>query len=239
MAFAKRCYRCGDYGWLTGWVLNRSAYTAFTTPTIVSNTTMPLIQVFARPPVAGKVKTRLIPDLGVDNATAVYRYCLRETLELLNSSELDFEIWLSEAGTDPLFAHHCTQLQQGVDLGARMHHALQQGLVSNPGDSAILIGSDCLDLNLNHFTAAIATLKTRDMVLLPCFDGGFALIGCRKIEPLIFAGVDWGSSQVLEQTLQNAKLLNYKTCILETVRDIDTLEDLNHYPALCKLVEDN
>ncbi len=200
---------------------------------------MPLIQVFARPPVAGKVKTRLIPDLGADKATDVYRYCLRQTLTLLNSSALDFEIWLSEAGVDPLFTQHSTQLQQGADLGARMYHALQHRLDSHQDDSVILIGTDCLDLNHNHFTASIDTLKTHDLVLLPCFDGGFAMIGCRRIEPLIFAGVEWGSGQVLEKTLQNAKALDYKTAILETVRDIDTLSDLNHYPALRKLVEDN
>ncbi|MCP4187707.1 MAG: glycosyltransferase [Gammaproteobacteria bacterium] len=198
---------------------------------------MPLIQVFARPPVAGKVKTRLIPDLGADKATAVYRYCLRQTLNLLKSSKLDFEIWLSEAGTDPIFTQHSYQLQQGADLGARMYHALYHRLSSHPHDSVILIGTDCLDLNHNHFTASIDALKTYDLVLLPCFDGGFAMIGCRKIEPSIFAGVEWGSRQVLQQTLRNAKALDYKTRILETVRDIDTLSDLNHYPALRKLVD--
>ncbi len=200
---------------------------------------MPLIQVFARPPVAGKVKTRLIPDLGADKATAVYRYCLKQTLDLLNSSGLDFEIWLSEAGVDPLFTPLNTQQQQGIDLGARMYHALRHRLDSNPDDSVILIGTDCLDLRHSHLIAAIDALKTQDLVLLPCLDGGFAMIGCRKMEPLVFADIEWGSGQVLQQTLRNAKAMGYKTGILETVRDIDTLSDLNHYPALRELVEDN
>ncbi|MCP4491020.1 MAG: glycosyltransferase [Gammaproteobacteria bacterium] len=199
---------------------------------------MPLIQVFARPPIAGKVKTRLIPDLGADKATTVYRYCLQQTLDLLDSSGLDFEIWLSEAGVDPVFAQHSIRLQQGADLGARMYHALHHRLGSNPGDSVILVGTDCLDLNYNHLIASIDALKTHDLALLPCFDGGFALIGCRKIEPSIFSDVAWGSGEVLQQTLDNAKSLNYKTRVLETVRDIDTLSDLNHYPALRHLAEE-
>jgi len=199
---------------------------------------MPLIQIFAKPPVNGKVKTRLIPDIGAEKATEVYRYCLSQTLDLIHATSFDYEIWLGEESNDPVFKQQC-HLQQGEDLGARMFHALNRGLHTNPEDSVILIGSDCLDLRQQQLSQAAEALENHDLVLLPCFDGGFAMIGCRKIDPALFDSVEWSSENVLAQTLKNAEALDYRVHLLETVRDIDTLADLNHYPALRALIDDD
>ncbi len=199
---------------------------------------MPLIQIFAKPLVSGKVKTRLIPDIGAEKATEVYRYCLRQTLDLINATSIDCEVWLGERSNDPIFKQQY-YLQQGEDLGARMFYALNRGLNNNPEDSVILIGSDCLDLQQQQLTQAAEALENHDLVLLPCFDGGFALIGCRKIDPALFDSVAWSSESVLTQTLKNAEALDYRVHLLETVRDIDTLADLNHYPALRTLINDD
>ena len=197
---------------------------------------MPLIQIFAKPPVAGKVKTRLIPDIGAEKATEVYRYCLSRSLDLISAAPHDHEIWLGEASNDPIFDQQQWHLQQGEDLGARMFFALHQGLKNTPDNAVILVGSDCLDLNQQHLSQTTVALQSHDLVLLPCFDGGFALIGCRKIDPTLFNGVEWSTANVLEQTLKNASTLDYRVHLLETVRDIDTLADLNHYPALRALI---
>jgi rSAM/selenodomain-associated transferase 1 len=200
---------------------------------------MPLVQIFAKPPEAGKVKTRLIPDLGADKATEVYRYCLTYTLELANKSAFDYQLWLSGKSDHAFFSGEACQIQQGDDLGARMYHALNQALLENPDDSVLLIGSDCLDLTESYLAQAVESLNTHDLVLLPTFDGGFALIGCRTINPLLFDNVIWSSEQVLRQTLDNADKLNYRVHLLETVRDIDTLSDLHHYPELRALIADH
>ena len=197
---------------------------------------MSLVQVFAKPPVAGKVNTRLLIDIGASAATEVYRYCLRHTLEVVNNSAMDFEIWLSQPCADQTFANHHCQLQHGDDLGERMFHALRQGLTADPDDPVLLIGSDCLDLRPAHLHLALESLVEHDLVFLPCVDGGFAMIGCRRIDQPLFERVSWSSEAVLEQSLTNAKKLNYSVDLLETVRDIDTLQDLNHYPALRKLI---
>lgn len=198
---------------------------------------MPLVQIFAKPPVEGKVKTRLIPDLGTARATKVYRYCLAFTLDLIQSSMLDYEVWLSEVGEDPLLDGLDCHIQQGDDLGIRMHHALNHRLRTHPNEKVLLIGSDCLDLSVQHLNQAIEHLSTHDLVLLPSYDGGFAMIGCRVINRSIFDDVRWSSPEVLQHTLANANRLGYRSHLLESVRDIDTLDDLNHYPALRKLIE--
>ena len=200
---------------------------------------MSLIQIFAKPPVAGKVKTRLIPDLGVNKATDVYRYCLTQTLELIQTSSFNYEIWLGEQTIDPIFNGQQCYVQQGDNLGARMLNALSQGLSSNLDNSVILIGSDCLDLTLQHLSHASEALEHHDLILLPCYDGGFALIGCRRIDAALFEGVEWSSASVLAQILENAGALEYRVHLLDTVRDIDTLADLNYYSALRALTNDD
>ncbi len=197
-----------------------------------------VIQLFAKPPVAGRVKTRLIPDLGRSLATDIYRYCLDYSLRLVRQTPLDYQIWLSENSQDSIFAGESYQLQQGTDLGSRMLSAIQSYLHQETTQdlAVILIGSDCLDLTPEHLKQAIDSLHNHDMVLLPTFDGGFALIGCRRIDTELFANVAWGQSKVLQQTLENAQSLNYQVSVLETVRDIDTLQDVNHYAELRSLI---
>lgn len=198
---------------------------------------MPVIQIFAKPPVEGKVKTRLIPDIGIDKATKVFRHCLNYTINRVSTSNIDHHLWLSEASDDSIFWRMPRYLQQGVDLGARMLFAIESQLSLQPDKKVVLIGSDCLDLNQNHFDQAFSALTTNDIVLLPTFDGGFALIGCRVIDRSLFDNVEWSSSQVLQQTIDNADRLKYQVHLLETVRDIDTLSDLGHYPELLCLIE--
>lgn len=202
------------------------------------NLPVPVIQLFAKPPVAGRVKTRLIPDLGQSLATDIYRYCLDYALRLVRETTIDYQIWLSEDSHDSLFAGESYYLQQGADLGSRMLSAIQSHLQreTTEASAVILIGSDCLDLTHAHLQQAIDSLYSHDMVLLPTFDGGYALIGCRRIDAKLFADIDWGQNKVLQQTLENAHSLNYQVSVLETVRDIDTLQDVNHYAELRSLI---
>lgn len=196
--------------------------------------------IFARPPRPGRVKTRLIPALGADKATEVYRLCLEHTLEVARRSGLDYQLFLSETCSDEMFIDEPFALQQGGDLGARMHNALRELLAGDvagaPAAGALIVGSDCLDLRPAHLRHAAQALANNELVLLPALDGGYALIGCREAHPAIFQRVDWGSGRVLRQTRSNARRLGLRLTELETVRDIDTLDDLEHYPQLLRLV---
>jgi len=204
------------------------------------NTTA-LVQLFAKPPVKGNVKTRLIPELGESIATDIYRYCLEYALRLVSQSGIDYQLWLSEESQDSIFRNNSYRLQRGNDLGSRMLSAIKSELDPDGAGKSevILIGSDCLDLKSAHLLQAIKALGNHDIVVLPTFDGDFALIGCRFIDAGLFSHVEWGQEQVLNQTLENAKSLGYRVCLLETVRDIDTLQDVNHYSELRSLIPNN
>ena len=196
---------------------------------------MTRLAVFAKPPRAGKVKTRLIPDLGADGAAIVYRHCLQHAIGIAGNAGVEYRIYLSEADEDPLFQMHPIGYQRGSDLGERMLNALTEMLEQAP-DGAIIVGTDCLDLETSHITAAKRALVDHELVLLPAIDGGYALIGCRIIDRALFDRVSWSTAEVLKQTMANANKLGYRTYLLETVRDIDTLQDMEHYPELIDLV---
>ncbi len=191
--------------------------------------------IFAKPPRPGLVKTRLIPDIGADKAARVYRYCLEYTLEVARESGLEFQLYLSEVCDDELLQDEEHFVQKGTDLGTRMFNAIKEMLTTST-DGAIIIGSDCLDISSKLLLQAARALADHELVLLPAFDGGYALIACSNIDPGLFHNVSWGSDQVLNQTLANAKRLNYRVSLLETVRDIDTLHDLEQYPELLALI---
>ena len=192
--------------------------------------------VFAKPPLPGLVKTRLIPDIGAEKAARVYRYCLRYTLAVARQSGLDYQLFISEPGDDPLFEGEEYSLQKGNDLGQRMLHAFEE-LLNRGSDGALIIGTDCLDMTSQHLHRAANALADHELVLLPAYDGGYALIGCREsASPGLFDGVRWSTERVYRQTYANARRLNYRVASLDPVRDIDSLADLEHYPQLVSLV---
>ncbi len=193
------------------------------------------VGIFAKPPYPGLVKTRLIPDIGSSKAARVYRYCLEYTLEVARESGLEYQLYLSETCDDALFQDDEHSVQKGNNLGSRMFNAFQD-LLATSTDGALIIGSDCLDISPRHLRQAAQELADHELVILPALDGGYALIGCTSINPELFRDVSWGSEQVLEQTISNAEHLNYRISLLETVRDIDTLQDLEQYPELLALI---
>ena len=135
----------------------------------------------------------------------------------------------------PLFQQEEHSLQKGDDLGQRMYHAFQE-LLDTASDGALIIGTDCLDLTPMHLQDAARSLADHELVLIPALDGGYALIGCTTIEPGLFRDLRWSTDKVYRQTIANAEKLNYRVRSLESLRDIDTLQDLEHYPELLALI---
>ena len=147
---------------------------------------------------------------------------------------LNVQIYLSEASDDSIFDPLPHKIQRGADLGERMHHAFVE-MLQQDSTGAIIMGSDCLDFSPSHIDSSTSALLEHDLVLQPSIDGGYTLIGCRTAEAALFHQVEWSTSEVLAKTTANAKKLGYRIQLLETVRDIDTLQDMEHYPELRNL----
>jgi glycosyltransferase A (GT-A) superfamily protein (DUF2064 family) len=112
-------------------------------------------------------------------------------------------------------------LQRGADLGARMYRALRRHR------RAIVIGADAPALMPAHIARAARSLQGgAHIVLAPAEDGGYALLGARRLTPAIFRAVAWGGAEVLAQTLDNAARAGLRCKLLSPVWDVDRPEDL-------------
>ena len=193
------------------------------------------ILVFAKAPVAGQVKTRLIPALGPEKAADLHHRLLRRTLETVCAGVYPVELWCSPDTRHPAFselsAHWPLSLhtQQGADLGARMLHAFESALQRAP--FAVLTGSDCPALCAADLCEAVEALHGgADAVLGPARDGGYWLIALRRVHPALFEGIAWGGATVLEETLARLRDLRWSWTLITERADIDRPEDLAALP---------
>lgn len=125
------------------------------------------------------------------------------------------------------------QAQRGPDLGARMHNALSDAL--HGVGRAVLIGTDCPELDAAYLDAAFDALDGHDAVLGPAADGGYVLIGLRRPAPTLFTRIAWGTGTVLAETRAGLRAAGLSWRELPTLRDLDEIADLDHFPALAAL----
>ena len=114
-----------------------------------------------------------------------------------------------------------------------MATALRQCL--HEGNVALLIGTDCPDIDLAYVADGFAALTRTDLVIGPVEDGGYGLIGATRqvVDKLdgIFSGIAWSSPRVLAQTLERADARQISVSLLKTIWDVDTAEDWSRYLA--------
>ena len=195
------------------------------------------ILIFAKAPEPGKVKTRLIPAIGSEQAASLYRKLLIETVERAESSRLAaIECWCAPDTRHPLFqqigSDFGVSLQNQVegDLGLRMFHAAARALESS--DAALLVGGDCPVLTADYLRNALLALQKVDAVIGPAEDGGYVLLGLRRADPGLFRDIPWGGDTVLAMTRQRLTELNWSWHEMDTLWDLDRPEDLQRYRAL-------
>ena len=199
-------------------------------------TKRPLLLIFCKAPVKGKVKTRLAKTIGDNNALKIYQQLLHKTAEVVQGLEVDLHIWYSDHLTATEF--HSLQgktfIQQGDDLGTRMARAFKQGFATH--QKVIIIGTDLWSLQKQMIHTAIEQLDQNDAVVGPSTDGGYYLLGTRYFIPQLFENKSWSSSTVLSDTLKD--LTTKKVYLLEEKTDIDTYEDVLQFPELMAVIDD-
>ena len=194
-----------------------------------------IIIVFAREPVPGHTKTRLIPVLGDIGASRLHESMILHALENVSSFDTS-SVELYAGSIDSPFLEACARqyrselrLQQGNDLGQRMYRACQDTLAS--AEWVILVGTDCPTMTRGDIHDAIEHLRSGvDVVLGPAYDGGYYLVGLRRNDPSLFDDMPWGSEHVFEQTTARIDTLGWTFARLATRHDIDRPEDLVHLP---------
>jgi uncharacterized protein len=190
--------------------------------------------IFARYPAAGKAKTRLIPALGPEGAAALYRQMAEHTLKqarLLQARLPSVSVEIQFAGgsaaqiRDWLGDDLQYQPQSEGDLGDRMAQACQSAFAAG-ARAAIVIGTDCPDLDADLLEKAFRELQHHDLVLGPASDGGYYLIGLRRSLPELFQGIAWSTATVLQRTVELGNRLGLSIGLLPTLSDVDYPADL-------------
>ncbi|WP_417519283.1 TIGR04282 family arsenosugar biosynthesis glycosyltransferase [Marinobacter sp.] len=200
-----------------------------------------LLMQFAKWPEAGRVKTRLIPALGVSGALDAHLALTLAVLDNLCGSGLPVQFWWDRAvEAVPGDAQEVVRaiehrglehrIQQGGNLGDRMLDALGTGLESHP--LAMIVGSDCPSVEPGYVHQAVASLQDYDVVLGPSDDGGYVLIGVRRVVPHMLDDIEWGTEAVLEQTCERLKKLGLSVVLLEPRWDVDEPEDWARFQRL-------
>jgi rSAM/selenodomain-associated transferase 1 len=116
--------------------------------------------------------------------------------------------------------------QQGGDLGERMRSAMEELLDRRGFDAAMLIGTDMPLLTPQHLADASELLFLDTIVLGPADDGGYYLIGMRRVRSELFADVEWGTASVLTDTLRIADRSGVEARLIRSGYDVDTIADL-------------
>jgi uncharacterized protein len=189
------------------------------------------VAIFAKAPVPGRVKTRLVPPLTPEEAAGVARACLEATLRrFVPAVDTRFTLFLDGEADSALRALAADLgvpivAQVGEDLGARLKAAFSR--MREDGASKVLaLGSDSPTLDPSWIADAVAALDTADVVIGPTEDGGYYLIGCRGTTDGIFDEIPWSTDAVARVTLERANTLGLTVRLLPTWYDVDDIPTL-------------
>jgi rSAM/selenodomain-associated transferase 1 len=176
----------------------------------------------AKAPVPGLVKTRLCPPLSDEQAAALSAAFALDTWRAVASvSGVDpLLVYAGDREAFPLALRGVVGFEQaGEDLGARIENAARIGL--DRAARAIVIGSDAPALPGELLRLASARLQDSDAVLGPALDGGYYLIGLRRCEPDLLAGLPWSETDTFTATRDRLVDRGYAVAVLPAWFDVD------------------
>lgn len=190
------------------------------------------LMVFVRFPHPGKVKTRLAISLSPEIASEVYRLCAETVFR--ESSKLEGYVQKHVFFADRKDEYHVKRwagprfyYSHQVDgtLGNRLENGFES-VFRRGCQKAIVVASDVPDLSAKTINEAITSLDQYDIVIGPTYDGGYYLLGLKKLYRSLFHNISWSTEEVLGETLSIAEELGLSVHLLPYLFDIDTEEDL-------------
>jgi rSAM/selenodomain-associated transferase 1 len=195
-----------------------------------------LLVIMAKEPVPGQVKTRLSPELTPQEAAALYRCFLQDSIaEMGKIDGIDRAIAYTPATARATFAALVDDRfrlfpQQEVELGQRLLTIFKEQAAQGYG-AVCIMDSDSPDLPREIVGASFLLLAAgkADVVLGPCTDGGYYLLGMKYPHPELLTDIPWSSGDVLSVTMQKAQRAGLKTALLPPWSDIDTYRGLTAF----------
>jgi rSAM/selenodomain-associated transferase 2/rSAM/selenodomain-associated transferase 1 len=197
------------------------------------------IAILAKAPIAGLAKTRLIPALGPAMAARTQRQFIRHTLHIAQQAQMGvLTLWCA-----PDENHRCfrtlrrrlgvqTRSQPAGDLGERMRRCAEHHFANTPELPLLIIGTDCPVLAPAHLQEAARLLQDHDACLIPAEDGGYVLLGLRKMLGRVFERIDWSTPAVLAQTRLALQQAAATWVEMPALWDVDEAADWRRWQAL-------
>jgi hypothetical protein len=184
-----------------------------------------LIILFAKEPVVGQVKTRLIPAITPEFAAELHTAFVRDMIDRFRAFEgTDFELHTDRTSDAFITPAVTRKLQTSGNLGLKMIHALQVG--SDSGyERVMIIGSDAPTLPAAHVSALFAA--DADIAFGPAEDGGFYAISARRVHPAMFNGVVWSQPDTLLRSIEAVRQCGLSVALGPRWFDVDAPEDLD------------
>ncbi len=198
-------------------------------------TTRCALLVIAKRPAAGQTKTRLSPPLLPEQASALYECFLRDTLDVARAvpgvTRLAHYAPDAAAGYfQQLAPDFGLRPQVGDSLGPRLDEVLTRCLAEG-FERAVIMDSDSPTLPPEYVAGAFAALDGADVVLGPCEDGGYYLIGLKHPQPRLLREVQMSTPNVLRDTLALAEQAGLRVALLPRWYDVDTAQELERLRA--------
>lgn len=194
----------------------------------------PVVIIFAKNPVYGTVKTRLAATLGNDEALRIYHILCEHTKSVTSKLPMDKTIFYSDYVEEQdiweckLFSKH---VQVGEDLGERMKNAFTF-VFSKGYAKAVIIGTDCPTLDDQIIQDAFDKLDAVDVVVGPAYDGGYYLLGLKRMHSFLFENMHWSTEAVLQETIKRCEAHQLSILRLQQMHDLDDEKDLKHFRML-------
>ncbi len=184
--------------------------------------------IFVKKPEIGKVKTRLANTIGDEKALEVYHQLLQRTHTITQVLKQDKVVYYT-----PDIVHHdlwnesgyLKALQSDGDLGKRMLQGFEERFEAGH-QKVCIIGSDCYQLTSEIIEKAFAALIQHDVVIGPSTDGGYYLLGMKKLHVALFQNKSWSTSSVTEETVEVIKKEGLSCFLLPELTDVDEEKDL-------------
>lgn len=192
--------------------------------------------VVAKAPRMGEVKTRLHSALSPGETTELYICFLRDTCSLMEAARaarpgISLVLCYTPVGEEEAFEAierdgSLMLPQRGEELGARLRHCFED-LFAAGYESVVVMDADSPTLPSEHLVAAFDQIKSdRTVVLGPTADGGYYLVGMRRLHPQLFERITWSTERVLAETCEQAREAGLEVILLPEWYDVDTPEEL-------------
>ena len=193
------------------------------------------LMIVVKEPVVGQVKTRLAASVGAAYALALYEAFVADTIATAGTvpgADLGLGFWPPSAHAyfRTLCPHAVLFPQRGADLGERLLNAFEQAHAARY-EQCVVMSSDSPNVPAAYLRRAFALLDDASVVLGPCEDGGYYLIGMHEPQPALFGGITWSTEVVYRQTVERAAEAELRLATLPVWYDIDTVADLTRLRA--------